>query len=312
MSREIIMVLSDVRSGSTLLDQLLGAHPSILSLGEVHWLAAYVREDRTLYDPVHPLVCTCGRTVRDCSFWQQVSDSLGQPLDSLQLQLKYFNWRGVDGNGGGISRRLRRLPRRFIESFPASFRCSYARRVFGAPGLARDCVALYDAIFDVSGRRFIVDSSKNPFRFRAIHDLQPARIRALLLARDYKAVVHSKMKRGDSLEDAAVGWRRKMTQIDTLTADIPTRRKLCVRYEDLCNDPERELTRICDFLGLDFSPAMLQRPTEDIHHIGGSPSKFDSGRVAISLDTTYQQAFGPEALVKLRRLVRGVGKMWGY
>ena len=48
---EILYVLSDVRSGSTLLDQLLGAHPSIFSVGELHWLAAYVREDRSIYNP---------------------------------------------------------------------------------------------------------------------------------------------------------------------------------------------------------------------------------------------------------------------
>ena len=52
---EIVYVLSDTRSGSTLLDQLLGAHTQIVSVGELHWLNAYVRRDRRLYNPVHPL-----------------------------------------------------------------------------------------------------------------------------------------------------------------------------------------------------------------------------------------------------------------
>lgn len=39
-----------------------------------------------------------------------------------------------------------------------------------------------------------------------------------------------------------------------------------VRYEDLIVDPEPHLRRLCDFLGLDFEPAMLtlSRPTENL------------------------------------------------
>ena len=55
MRRTSILVLSDNRSGSTLLDQCLGAHPNVVSLGEVHWLRAYVRQDRTIYNPAAPV-----------------------------------------------------------------------------------------------------------------------------------------------------------------------------------------------------------------------------------------------------------------
>ena len=39
--KKIVYIMSDNRSGSTLLDQLLGAHESVTSLGEVHHLPAY-------------------------------------------------------------------------------------------------------------------------------------------------------------------------------------------------------------------------------------------------------------------------------
>ena len=93
-----------------------------------------------------------------------------------------------------------------------------------------------------------MDSSKSPFRFRAVHDLDPNKTRALILARDYRAVVHSKMKRGQSLEAAAIGWRQRMVQIDALTGDLPAARVYRLTYESLCNDPRGEIGRICDFL----------------------------------------------------------------
>jgi len=309
---EILYVLSDVRSGSTLLDQLLGAHPEILSLGELHWLPAYVREDRELYNPVHPLVCACGEPVTTCAFWKEVSAAMSQPLDSLQLRPKYFRWRGQGSDKNRLGARIAYLPRRFIQRYPATFMHPVVQRFFGGPALVRDSLSLADAIFKVSGNRYIVDSSKSSFRFRTMYDRQPNRVRAVVLVRDYRAVVHSKLKRGQTLKGAAIGWRRTMLQIGAHTAGLSSEHGYRLKYEALCEDPERELRRICDFLDLEFTPAMLQRPTQDVHHIGGSPSKFDPSRVAISLDTTYQGAFEPDELDELRDLVGNVAESWGY
>src|SRR5262245_62978859 len=85
MRRAAIFVLSDVRSGSTLLDQCLGAHAAIFSLGEVHWLSAYLSENRAIYNPAHALVCTCGKRVAECAFWSSTADALGRRLEDLTL-----------------------------------------------------------------------------------------------------------------------------------------------------------------------------------------------------------------------------------
>jgi hypothetical protein len=303
-----VFVLSDVRSGSTLLDQCLGGHPDVVSLGEVHWLSAYVLEDRSIYDPIHPLVCSCGEPLRVCPFWTKVETTLGRPLQSLILQLPYAAWSG----GSDLVSRIRNLPRRFVKTFPASFRSHSLQRLLGCDTMAGDCFALFDAVADATGRNFCVDSSKSPFRFRAVHDREPARTVAILLGRDYRAVVHSKMKRGQTMESAAMGWRRQMTHMEALTSDIPDDRKCRVKFESFCADPAGELARICRFLQMEFSPNMLQRPTTALHNIGGSPSKFDANRVSVVLDRTYENVFEAGALAQMRKLVGGVGGLWGY
>ena len=308
MKRAAVFVLSDVRSGSTLLDLCLGAHPSVVSLGEVHWLPAYVSQDRTVYDPIHSLLCTCGKQIRDCSFWRQVQTSLRRPLESLDLRLN-FTTRDIRGSQRSI---IGILPRRLVEVYPSLFRSMTLQWLYGCNRMARDCTALYDAVAAATGRPYCVDSSKSPLRFRALNDRDPARTLAIVLVRDYRAVVHSKMKRGQSLEAAAKGWRTRMAQIEALTGDVPLSRVHVLRYEALCEQPKEELVRLCQFLNLEFSESMLQRSTNNVHHIGGSPSKFDSSRVSISLDRSYEERFRPDELAKIRKLVGRAAGRWGY
>jgi hypothetical protein len=120
------------------------------------------------------------------------------------------------------------------------------------------------------------------------------------------------MKRGQSLEDAALGWRRKMEQIELLTSDVTHDRCYRLKYEDLCADPTAALAALCAFLNVDFDKKILCRPTEGVHHIGGSPSKFDPSKKAISLDTSYENAFDRKSLARMQKLVGRVAEPWGY
>ncbi len=302
-------ILSDVRSGSTLLDQCLGAHDDVISLGEAHWLRAYVNHDRTQYNPVHELVCACGQDVGACPFWGDVRRELGKPLESLDLHSRFTR----ESRDGSLGPKIRFLPRRLVRSHPRLYRSSAVRRVLAGPRLARDILSLLEAASRASGRGVCIDSSKSPFRFRAAHALDPGRARAIVLARDFRAVVHSKMKRGESLEAAARGWRVAMEQIDALTRDLPDDQVHRLRYETLCEEPRAELERLCVFLGIGFQEAMLKRPEKGLlHHIGGSPSKFDASRSEIALDRSYERAFPEVDIDRMRRIVANEAVRWSY
>ncbi len=307
--RAAAFILSDVRSGSTLLDQCLGAHGDVVTLGEAHWLSAYVTGDRSQYDPVHELVCACGRQVGECPFWSAVRRELGRPLESLELHSRFTR----PSRDGGILARIRFQPRRLVRSYPGLYRSSAVRRILGGSRLAGDIAGLFEAASRASGRAVCVDSSKSPFRFRAVYARDPVRTRAIVLVRDFRAVVHSKMKRGESLEAAARGWRVAMEQIGKLTQDLPGDRVHRLRYEDLCEQPRAQLGKVCDFLGIRFQEAMLRRPEQGrLHHIGGSPSKFDASRSEISLDRSYERAFPEADVARMRRIIGPEAARWSY
>lgn len=302
-------ILSDVRSGSTLLDQCLGAHADVVTLGEAHWLPAYVTRDRAQYDPVHELVCACGLEVAECPFWNDVRRQLGRPLETLSLHSRLSR---PTRDGNPISR-IRWLPRRFVRAYPQTYRSPVVRRALGGTGLAEDILGLLEAASRASGRSVCVDSSKSPFRFRAVFGLDPGRARAIVLARDFRAVVHSKMKRGEGLEAAARGWRLAMEQIGALTQDLPATVVHRLRYEDLCNQPRVELSRLCEFLGIPFQDGMLRRPDKaNLHHIGGSPSKFDESRHEIVLDRAYEGVFSPSDVDRMRLIIGNEARRWSY
>ena len=305
----IVYVMSDTRSGSTLLDQLLGAHDRTMSLGEVQHLVAYVRQDRAIYDPDHPLECSCGTRVEKCIFWQSVERRLGRPLGALKLVPRII--------GGPESRRRRnRLARslvwRVLKKYPASFSNLLVSKIVNSRGVAMDSFDLFDAILQVRDLDYLIDSSKGPLRFRSLFDYRPERMMALVLARDYRGTIHSKMKRGRDLKQSANTWAARLTQIKQHTQDVPKQQLLRVRYEDICNDPRAELGRICEFLNIGFSEKMLTRPTQDIHHLGGSPSKFDPAKKSIQLDQAYMNAFSDEQLKLVQDIVGDVATEWGY
>ena len=196
MTRQMAFVLSDMRSGSTLLDQLIGAHPDVMSLGELHWLPAYVTQDRSIYNPNHELVCTCGRSVNECELWSQVARTIrstarfAAPSTNLSQQPKAT----------------------LLERFPRAFRIGFCKTVFvREPRWSRTPWHSRSVYLKcLVGVTWWTLPSRR-FRFRAVYELTPPReTRGLILTRDYRAVVHSKMKRGHTLESAAKGWRSKM------------------------------------------------------------------------------------------------------
>src|SRR4029453_7005866 len=152
----VIYITSPARSGSTLLDQMLAAHPLVVSIGEALQLAAYALEDRALYDPAHPLICSCGQPGRLCSFWQTVQKEVGSPLSSLELRpglLDLHNdtrWRTV----------FMRQVFAAIRRWPQLYRQALVHGAVGGRRIGRDSFPPYDGTAPVTGGPFALARPK--------------------------------------------------------------------------------------------------------------------------------------------------------
>lgn len=69
------------------------------------------------------------------------------------------------------------------------------------------------------------------------------------------ALAHAK---GEKIEQVAVSWSRRVVEGREAGDDLGPKRYMESRYEDLINDPETAVRRVCEFIELDFRPEMLR------------------------------------------------------
>lgn len=83
-------------------------------------------------------------------------------------------------------------------------------------------------------------------------------------------------------------WMEAEQLWDKVSWQIPAERKLEITYEDLVRQPIQTLDRICEFLGIDYHPAMMSYPQTstyelpDPKYVGLWQRKFDDRQVQLA------------------------------
>lgn len=293
------------RSGSTLLDRMLGQVPDVFSAGELRdiWERG-VREDR---------LCGCGQPFHECAVWRKVGEVAFGGWDALDL--------------GHVQHLRRRLDR------PWSVPQLLTSRV--SPALDRDVAAyrtilakLYAAIAEVTGARVIVDSSKIAtfaLLLRGIDDLQ---LRTVHLVRDPRGVVHSWRKAVRRDDD---GGRDAMVRYGVVPAAAryvaynglahglqalgPYR---LLRYEDLLASPRDTVARILAFAGVPTTGEALgflrdrEVDLEPNHTVDGNPMRMSKGPVELRRDDGWRTGLSARDRRTTMALTGALAIPYGY
>lgn len=83
--KKYLYILGYGRSGSTLLDRLLGSHPEILSVGEIGRFHNCLKERERM-----PTYCACGEKLFECQHWGAILKKLAE-IDYCKLSFNDFN-----------------------------------------------------------------------------------------------------------------------------------------------------------------------------------------------------------------------------
>jgi hypothetical protein len=160
----------------------------------------------------------------------------------------------------------------------------------------------------------VIDSSKSPVRLKLHYMLRPERMRILHLVRDGRAVAASAIRRHDNMSAsmAARIWKRDNQNLRMMLRTVPDRRKLGVRYEALCEDPAAELRRVCQFLELEFDPAMLTLWSRPVHNIPGNPMLFNRSQRAIRKDERWRRDLSENDIQAFERAAGRLNRAFGY
>ena len=276
------------RSGSTLLERILGEMPGFSALGEVvHlWERGLEGNER----------CGCGEPFADCPFWRKVGQQAFGGWDELDITRVRALQRSVDRN-------------RYIPAMWAPRRFgSYRRRLEEyAAVLGR----LYRAAADCSGAAVIVDSTKHASTAFLLRRVPGVRLRVVHLVRDSRAVAYSWSKtvakpettQGEDymarLGAGRVGIRWLVYNLlfhALALAGVPS---LFMRYEDLVSTPRDQVARALALVGHRPGP-MLDRILDGeaaqlsvSHTVAGNPMRFAHGRVAVRRDDEWRARLAP-------------------
>jgi hypothetical protein len=166
----------------------------------------------------------------------------------------------------------------------------------------------YHAVSEVSGKPFIVDSSKRRLRVAAMLASGQFDVRPVHLIRHPFGVTFSNMKKGRA-------WFRHARHYGYDVHD--TKRFLrrydhaVVRYEQLVADPEGVLGPLMRWLGLSFEPAQLAWAQAEHHNIGGNRMRFSTDS-AIRLDEKWRRELTPTQKLGIMVMTLPAGFPWWF
>jgi hypothetical protein len=286
------------RSGTTLVERILGQLPGACAIGEVvHLWQRDLRANER---------CGCGSRFSGCTFWTAVG------------RAAFGGWDRVDVDRIGALQaaveRTRHIPR-----------LAQSRVAAGHRELIEEYVGFYARVYaaaaEVGGAGVVIDSSKHSalaycLRWCPPEDLD---LRVVHVVRDPRGVAYSWTKTVTRPESdgaaemtryspgrSALLWNAHNAAFGLLgRRGVPLRR---IRYEQFLADPRGTVRQLAEFAGLDVSEADLAylgdghvdlRPG---HSAAGNPMRFAIGRVPLRRDDAWRSGLpAPQ-----RRLVSAV------
>ncbi|MEU7989305.1 sulfotransferase [Streptosporangium canum] len=275
------------RSGTTLLERLLGEVPGVVPLGEVvHLWARGVLADEA---------CGCREPFGSCPFWRKVgerafggwSEGLAHRVLALRHRvdrtrripvLAQFLTEGRPGDGGWPSSGMAEL---------SEYAAAHRR--------------LYDAAGEVAGCPIVIDSSKHASLAFCLA-AAGVDVHVVHVVRDPRAVAHSWHRRVARPEDGRpmTRWSPARTSLhwlaQNLSLELLARRGVSVtriRYEDLLGAPADTLRRLVARIGLRPRLDFLADGGAELsmaHTASGNPMRFTVGRIGLTPDEGWRTA----------------------
>jgi Sulfotransferase domain len=268
------------RSGTTLLERLLGQIDGVQTLGEtVHLWVRGVRRNES---------CGCGLPFHECPFWRQVGLTAFGGWSEIDVDAMIAMHDRVD--------RMRRVPG--VVTRPGAEVRRYA-------GVFR---SIYDAARRVTGANVIVDSSKHSSLAYCLRTRDDLDLRVVHVVRDPRAVAFSWAKTVERPEAnveekfmnrytparAAALWNAENGAISALSRlDVPVMR---LTYESFVAEPRAALRRVLGFAGM---PPDVHVPIEGHratlrpnHTVSGNPVRLRTGVLDINRDDEWVDGIG--------------------
>lgn len=318
-------ILAASHSGSTLLSMLLGSHPQIATIGEMN-LSPRAMGDLDRYR------CSCGQFIRQCAFWQSVSEGMARRGVEFDLACAGTDYRGVESRYARCLLRPMHRGRTLECIRDAGLSVSPAWRSQLAEAQRRNA-ALASTVAELSQAQVVIDSSKVGLRLKYLLLNPNVDVKVVRLIRDGRAVALTYVdparfadardpsrraggtggdRKGErlSMHQAAYQWRRCMEEAEHVLRRLDRSRWIEVRYEDYCRGPNATLERLHRFLGVELGRQPKEfRSVEQ--HVVGNGMRLDTTS-EIRLDERWREALTKQDLQVFDNVAGHMNRKYGY
>ena len=278
----VLYIAGAGRSGSTLLELILGNSPEFFSVGEARFFWQYLQNGS--------IKCGCGNLIRECDFWSQV-------INQLQSNFS-IDFHKITQQAARIDRTRSMVLHQFS-----------INKLNTSEKFIQSVSKLYETVWKESRNRIIVDSSKIPSHLYILNQIPNIDVHVIHLVRDGRAVAYSWNKRqkkelaiyrkeaqmpARSYLMALLVWAVENLLTTRLGSELEYYQVL--RYEDFVKNPQKELKKTLSKLNLDIDLPVLEKNSFKLsptHSVGGNPIRFLESQTKITLHEEWRKKMRP-------------------
>lgn len=248
----LIYIIGTGRSGSTLIDVILGNSQKIKSTGELYNVLGALQKNKK---------CSCSKEANDCTFWSEVNKLTGNLFQNSEAEeikkTQHRIERSITAPLNILRNKIKptgefRLYKRFLHGF-------------------------YTIIFNISDKLIFVDSSKNPFRGYVLLNIFKENIYFIHLIRDGRGTMWSwmktgkippfdisimKKKNGKKVKKPYYWWTPWIYALSWMIYNLISsfviwragpKQSIRIQYEDFLRNPFVHINRISELINEDLS-----------------------------------------------------------
>lgn len=252
----IIYIMSNERSGSTLIENILTKSSQIVSVGETYLLGGYIHKVGPGFS--WDWNCSCGKSLMECEFWNKIYGllNISDPLEIENTKIIYPKRKNKDE-----------------QKSKNDEVASLMNRIYGA-------------VFETTNCDIVVDSSKKAFHGASLYQDSPYNFKFIYLKRDLRAVTFSKQKwrkkygaKDISLLKLLIANYVHRLWCWFVLRKIDKKDVFYLKYEDFFERPQQTLDDMSKFFG--FHPYKMPEFMElmDDHTIAGTPNRFEKRKI---------------------------------
>ncbi|CAM5507965.1 sulfotransferase [Streptomyces spiroverticillatus] len=277
----VLYITGWMRSGSTLLGNVLNELPGVLHIGELHFLW----KNGVLGAGTNS-TCGCGEPVTACPLWSRALAALPA------------------GTTEETARRMLALQQQLMRTRHTRARLAEAQHRQPVPAdvtrLLDQSAAVYRHLAGHGGERLVVDGSKCPAEAAALLGRDDLDVRVLHMVRDPRATALSYRGAKEYIDPMSASRSSRYWTAFNLASELVGRaagdRYLRIRHEDLCARPRETVAEVIRFAGLDDASPVDAAGSVALgvnHTVTGNPDRLRHGVTRIRPDGRWHTALGP-------------------